>query len=187
MLKNCVFYYIIIKDTLYIEKDCGRMEFSNNKQYVTVFDKRGKVETLANKFAALSANQIKEFFTVKLNKIPRVLNMLALMKVLNEKIPTLNSHSLPKDVFVKLQSYRDFSEFQLQSLFEKIGDEEDYLKYRVNLWTLIIRNNDLLNIQDGEIQYLSKIKKLKVEDFSSYNRILFEQSLLHQVHFHLNI
>ena len=150
------------------------MEFSNNKQYVTVFDKRGKVETLATKFAALSASQIKGFFKERENKIPRILNMLALMQVLNDKIPTLNSHSLPKDAFFKLQFYKDFSEFQLQTLFEKICDDEDYLKYRVNLWTLIIRNKDVVNLQDGEAQYLSRVKKLPVEDFSEYNRTIFE-------------
>lgn len=152
------------------------MEFSNNKEVLTIFDKRGKVVTLATKLAALSAEQIKDFFNVRLNKIPRHLNSLAIMKVLNNKIPTLNSLSLTKDMFTKLQYYKDFTEFQLQTLFEKICDEEDYLQYRINLWTLILRNYDVLNLLDGEVQHLSKIKKLKVEDFSSYNRILFEVS-----------
>ena len=152
------------------------MEFSNNKEVLTIFDKRGKVVTLATKLAALSGEQIKDFFNVRLNKIPRHLNSLALYKVLNDKIPTLNSLSLTKDMFTKLQSYKDFTEFQLQTLFEKICDDEDFLQYRINLWTLILRNYDVINLLDGEVQYLSKVKKLKVEDFSSYNRFLFEVS-----------
>ena len=150
------------------------MEFSNNLEYVTVFDKRGKVVTLATRLANLSAQQIKEFFANRENKIPRRINMLALMSVLNEKIKTLNSQSLTKDMFTKLQFYKDFNEFQLQSLFEKICDDEDFLNYRITLWTLIIKNHDCLNLQDGEVQYLSKIKKLKVDDFSSYQRIIFD-------------
>ena len=150
------------------------MEFSNNLEYVTIFDKRSKVVTLATRLANLSAQQIKEFFANRENKIPRRLNMLAMMSVLNEKIKTLNSQSLPKDMFTKLQFYKEFNEFQLQSLFEKICEEEDFLNYRINLWTLIIKNYDCLNLQDGELQYLSKIKKLKVDDFSSYQRIIFE-------------
>ena len=152
------------------------MEFSNNKEVLTIFDKRGKVVTLATKLAALSGEQIKDFFNVRLNKIPRHLNSLALFKVLNDKIPTLNSLSLTKDMFTKLQSYKDFTEFQLQTLFEKICDDEDFLQYRINLWTLILRNHEVINLLDGEVQYLSKVKKLKVEDFSSYNRFLFEVS-----------
>ena len=65
------------------------MEFSNNKEFVTIFDKKGKVITLATKLASLSAEQTKEFFSMRLNKIPRTLNSLALMSVLNEKIKTL--------------------------------------------------------------------------------------------------
>ena len=152
------------------------MEFSNNLEYVTIFDKRSKVVTLATRLAGLSAQQIKEFFANRENKIPRRINMLALMSVLNEKIKTLNSQSLTKDMFTKLQFYKDFNEFQLQSLFEKICEEEDYLNYRINLRTLILKNHDCLNLQDGEVQYLSKIKKLKVDDFSSYQRIIFEVS-----------
>ena len=143
------------------------MEFSMDLEYVTIFDKRGKVVTLATRLANLSAQQVKEFFANRENKIPRRLNMLALMSVLNEKIKTLNSQSLTKDMFTKLQFYKDFNEFQLQSLFEKICDEEDFLNYRITLWTLIIKNHDCLNLHDGEVQYLSKIKKLKVDDFSS--------------------
>ena len=79
-------------------------------------------------------------------------------------------------MFTKLQSYKDFTEFQLQTLFEKICDDEDFLQYRINLWTLILRNHEVINLLDGEVQYLSKVKKLKVEDFSSYNRFLFEVS-----------
>ncbi len=150
------------------------MEFSNDLEYITIFDKRSKISTLANKLAGLSAIQVKEFFANRENKLPRRLNMLALMSVLNEKIKTLNSQSLPKDMFTKLQFYKDFNEFQLQSLFEKICDEEDFLNYRTILWTLILRNFECLNLQDGEVQYLSKIKKIKVDDFSSYERIIFE-------------
>ena len=152
------------------------MEFSNNKEVLTIFDKRGKVSTLATKLAALSGKQIKEFFDIRINKIPRQLNRLALMKVLNNKIQTLNSLSLPKDMFVKLQSYKDFTEFQMQTLFEKIGDNEDFLQYRINLWTLILRNYDILNLMDGEVQHLTRIKKLPMDDFSGYNRLLFEAS-----------
>ena len=152
------------------------MEFSNNKEILTIFDKRGKVVTLATKLAALSGKQIKEFFDIRINKIPRQLNRLALIKVLNNKIQTLNSLSLPKDMFIKLQSYKDFTEFQLQTLFEKIGDDEDFLQYRINLWTLILRNYDILNLMDGEVQHLTRIKKLPMDDFSGYNRLLFEAS-----------
>ena len=65
------------------------MEFSNNKEVLTIFDKRGKVVTLATKLAALSGKQVKDFFDARINKIPRQINRLALIKVLNNKILVL--------------------------------------------------------------------------------------------------
>ena len=116
------------------------MEFINDKDMVQIFDKRSRVSTVVNKLALLSAEQVRDFFSNREVKLPRKLNCLALMSVLNEKIPLLNSKSLPKDMFIKLQNYKNFSEFQLQALFDKICDEEDYNRYRVRLWTLVLKN-----------------------------------------------
>ena len=153
------------------------MEFINDKDMVQIFDKRSRVSTVVNKLALLSAEQVRDFFSNREVKLPRKLNCLALMSVLNEKIPLLNSKSLPKDMFIKLQNYKNFSEFQLQALFDKICDEEDYNRYRVRLWTLVLKNYELLNLADGEVQHLMNIKKKQVEDFSTYNNILCEVSV----------
>ena len=153
------------------------MEFINDKDMVQIFDKRSRVSTVVNKLALLSAEQVKDFFCNREVKLPRKLNCLALISVLNEKIPLLNSKSLPKDMFIKLQNYKNFSEFQLQALFDKICDEEDYNRYRVRLWTLVLKNYELLNLADGEVQHLMNIKKKQVEDFSTYNNILCEVSV----------
>ena len=153
------------------------MEFINDKDMVQIFDKRSRVSTVVNKLALLSAEQVRDFFSNREVKLPRKLNCLALISVLNEKIPLLNSKSLPKDMFIKLQNYKNFSEFQLQALFDKICDEEDYNRYRVRLWTLVLKNYELLNLADGEVQHLMNIKKKQVEDFSTYNNILCEVSV----------
>ena len=77
------------------------MEFINDKDMVQIFDKRSRVSTVVNKLALLSAEQVRDFFSNREVKLPRKLNSLALKSVLNEKIPLLNSKSLPKDMFIK--------------------------------------------------------------------------------------
>ncbi len=153
------------------------MEYIANKEMVVIFDKRMGLETISSKLALLSAEQIKKFFTERSTKIPRKINSMALTSALNQRIVTLNSHSLTKDAFAKLDSYENFSEFQLQNLFEKIGNEDDYFLYRKNLWKLIIRNHMGLNLQDGEISRLINMKKHQVEDFVTYSKAIYSSSL----------
>lgn len=165
------------KRSNFIIRGCDCMEYIANKEMVVIFDKRMGLETISSKLALLSAEQIKKFFTERSTKIPRKINSMALTSALNQRIVTLDSHSLTKDAFAKLESYDKFSEFQLQKLFEKIGTEDDYFLYRKNLWKIIIRNYKGLNLQDGEISRLINMKKHQVEDFITYSKVIFECSL----------
>ncbi|MDE6241527.1 MAG: hypothetical protein K2M08_03780 [Anaeroplasmataceae bacterium] len=153
------------------------MEYITDKEIVVIFNKRMGLETIASKLALLSGEQTKKFFTERPTKIPRKINAMALTSALNERIKTLDSHSLTRDAFANLESYESFTEFQLQSLFEKIGSEEDYYLYRKNLWKLLIRNHMGINLQDGEVTRLINMKKYKVETFSSYSKAIFSVTL----------
>ncbi len=153
------------------------MEFLEDKEIVVIFQKRMGLETLVSKLGQLNGEQIKKFFLDRAIKIPRKINAMALTSVLNERIKTLNSHSLTKDAFAKLENYASYTEFQLQNLFEKVGTEEDFYQYRKNLWTLLIRNHVGINLLDGEVTRLLNMKKYRVENFIPFSQCLFEVTL----------
>lgn len=153
------------------------MEYVANKDIVVIFDKRMGLETLTSKLAMLNGAQIKKFFQERPTKIPRKINAMALTSALNERIKTLDSHSLTKDAFTKLESYSTFTEFELQNLFDKIGTAEDYYLYRKNLWKLLIRNYIGINLQDGEISRLINMKKGNIESFLTFSKALFDVTL----------
>ena len=153
------------------------MEYLAEKDVIVVFDKRYKLETLSKKLSDLSAEQIKEFFINRDIKIPKKLNMMALYFVLNERIKTLDSTSLNKEGFTKLLYYSDFCEYQLTSLFEKIGTEEDFSEYRKELWLLILKNAPALNLMDGELQHLINVKKIEIEAYAEYIKKLTDVTI----------
>ncbi|MCM1556506.1 MAG: hypothetical protein NC087_03125 [Anaeroplasma bactoclasticum] len=153
------------------------MEYIANKEMVVIFNKRMGLETIASKLALLNGEQTKKFFNERPIKIPRKINAMALTSALNERIKTLDSHSLSRDAFINLESYATFTEFQLQNLFEKIGTDEDYYLYRKNLWKLLIINHVGINLQDGEITRLINAKKYKFESFMTYSKAIFAVTL----------
>lgn len=153
------------------------MEYIENKEIVVIFNKRMGLETVVSKLALLNGEQMKRFFMERPVKIPRKLNAMALTGTLNERIKTLDSHSLTKDAFANLEYYSTFTEFQLQNLFEKIGTEEDFYLYRKNLWKLLIRNNVGINLQDGEVTRLINMKKYRVENFVTFSSCIAQVSL----------
>ncbi len=144
------------------------MEYIESKDAVLIYSKKIGMSTIVNKLADLSGEQVSGFFYTRKIRLPRKLNVMALVGALNDRIKELNSLSLSKDAFEKLQYYPEFTEYQLQVLFEKVGTEEDFLKYRRYLWTLIIRNYDSLQLMDGEAQYLLNVRKQKIDSVSAY-------------------
>lgn len=130
------------------------MEYIADNQIVVVFSKKIGLETIAAKLSELNAEQIYNFFINREIKLPRRLNSFALISVLNSSILKLNSHSLNKESFAKLDFYNELSDYQLTSIFNKICDSNDYVLYRRNLWKLIIVNCKNINLHDGEIQKL---------------------------------
>lgn len=153
------------------------MEYIDSKEMVVVFNKRMGLETVASKLALLNGEQIKKFFMERDTRFPKKMNAMALTSVLNERIKTLDSHSLTKDAFAKLESYSSFTEFQLQNLFEKIGTDEDFYLYRKNLWKILIRNHIGIGLQDGEVTRLINMKKYKVESFLDFTIKINEVTL----------
>ncbi|MDE7264462.1 MAG: hypothetical protein K2N64_07360 [Anaeroplasmataceae bacterium] len=154
------------------------MEYIDGKEIVVIFDRRMGLETIVSKLALLTGEQTKKFFTERSTMIPRKINAMALRGALNERIKTLNSHSLTKDAFVKLESYASFTEFQLQNLFEKVGTDEDFYTYRKNLWKLLIKNHGGINLLDGEVTRLLNMKKYaSIENFMDYSKAIFSVTL----------
>ncbi|MDE6946883.1 MAG: hypothetical protein K2P14_06860 [Anaeroplasmataceae bacterium] len=153
------------------------MEYIEDKEIIVIFNKRMGLDTVASKLALLNGEQIKKFFMERTVKIPRKLNAMALTSALNESIKMLNSHSLTKDAFSKLENYANYTEFQLQNLFEKIGSQEDYFLYRKNLWKLLIRNHIGINLLDGEVTRLINTKKYAMDSFINFEKAIFEVTL----------
>ncbi len=145
------------------------MELDLNKQTLTVYGKVERISVLANRLQALSGKQTYEFLSSRGVFLPRKINVLALRSVLNERIKTLHASELPREYYEVLENYKNFSEFQLFNLFATICDNKDDFKaYRLNLWKLIIINYDVLNLNDGEINYLKNISKLQTEKLEKY-------------------
>ncbi len=145
------------------------MDYNAEKNIVTIFGKNEKLDTLTNRLASLSGEQVYGFFINRGIAIPRKMNCMALTSVINEKLKGLYASDLSKDYFQRLKHYKEFSEVQLYNLFTTICNTKDEFKqYRVNLFKLIIINYVGLNLMDGELKYLKDLKKLPVEPFDQY-------------------
>ncbi len=145
------------------------MEIDFERGNVVLFGKTSKIETLIKKFTQLSGEQVYHFLVNRGIQIPRKMNCLALMSVLNKKIKFLNSNSLSKDYFQRLQYYNYFTEQQLFNLFIKIAnDDESFYAYRYNLFQLMLYNYVTLDFNDGELTYVKNLKKAPTEKFEQY-------------------
>ena len=145
------------------------MEVDFDKGVISIYGKQQKISSLVRSLASLSGNQVYYFFMNREIKIPKVLNVMSLQAVLNKKIKFLNSESLAKDYFKKLENYKYFTEYQLYDLFMKIAnDPVSFKEYREALFYVIIYNYLKLNLNDGELTYLKNLRKAKTESFSEY-------------------
>ena len=152
------------------------MIFSQDKKSVTIADSVFSTEEAVTRLAALSAKQIKSFFA-QIKPLPRRIHCLALVSVLNERIKTLNSFSLSKDAFTKLQQYSQYTEYLLQTLFVKIAQEGDFLKYRRCFWRLVLENASLIGLLDGQLAYLLQEESQEMESFEIYSMAIASVSL----------
>lgn len=153
------------------------MEINYAKNQITLYGKVCKLDTLIKKLASLSGEQMYHFLIDRTTQLPRRMNCLAMISVLNNKIKFLHSNSLSKDSFVKLQYYASYSEQQLFNLFNKVCDDIDYELYRKNLMSLIVDNYQALNINDGELMYLKNLGKQSIERFADYFNFITGASL----------
>ena len=130
------------------------MELNYSKNQIILYGKVCKLDTLINKLSSLSGEQVYHFLIDRTTQLPRRINCMALISVLNNRIKFLHSNSMPKDAFIKLQYYASYSEQQLFMLFQKICTAEDFVSYRKKLFSLIIDNYPQLNLNDGQLMYL---------------------------------
>jgi len=145
------------------------MDINFEKGTITLFGKSSKFDTLIRKFAMLSGEQAYHFLVNRGIQLPRMMNCLALMSVLNRRIKFLNSNSLSKDYFTRLQYYSAFTEQQLFNLFVKIcNDPDSFYAYRYNLFKLILTNFVAMDFSDGELTYVKNLKKASIESFEQY-------------------
>jgi len=145
------------------------MDINYDKNTISIYGKNMKIETVLKKLTQLSGEQAYHFLTNRGIQLPRKMNSLALISVLNRKIKFLHSNSLSKDYFTRLQYYKYFTEQQLFNLYLKIANtDDDFYLYRYNLYKLIITNFVALDLNDGELTYLINLKKNKVESFEQY-------------------
>lgn len=146
----------------------SHMELNYSKNQIILYGKVCKLDTLINKLSSLSGEQVYHFLIDRTTQLPRRINCMAMISVLNNRIKFLHSNSMPKDAFVKLQYYASYSEQQLFMLFNKICDETDFQTYRKNLFSLIIDNYQELNLNDGELMYLKNLNKQSIGTFPDY-------------------
>lgn len=145
------------------------MDIDFEKGNVVLYGKNNKIDTLVRKMAQMSGEQVYHFLSNRSISVPRSMNCLALMAVLNKKIKFLNTKSLSKDYFERLKYYEFFTEQQLFNLFLRIAnDKESFLEYRLKFFNLFIRNFVALDINDGELMYVKNINKAHTESFEQY-------------------
>ncbi|MCR5350441.1 MAG: hypothetical protein K6E20_05595 [Acholeplasmatales bacterium] len=145
------------------------MEIIHEKNQIIVFGKPIKYDAMIKRMSNLSGEQMYNFLINRSIQIPRKMNCMAMVSVLNEKIKFLHSNSLSRDYFKRLQYYKSFSETQLSQLFEDIANDPDsYQQYRYNFCKLVLDNYAGLNITDGEINYLKTITKSKQNTLREY-------------------
>lgn len=145
------------------------MDYNFEKNTITIFGKNEKADVLANRLSALSGEQLYSLFANRGISVPRRMNCMALISVINDRLKTLHASELSKDYFQRLKYYKEFSEVQLFNLFKTICNTKEHFKqYRVNLIHLILINFVGLNLTDGEIKYLKDLRKLPVEPFEEY-------------------
>lgn len=149
------------------------MDYDFEKNTITVFGKSEKISALILRLSALSGAQVYSFFMNRGIMLPRKINCMAMISVINERLKTLHASELSKDYFQRLKYYASFSELQLVNLFKQIcNTKEEFKQYRVNLFQLILLNYVALNLTDGEIKYLKDLKKLATESFEEYSQYI---------------
>ncbi len=154
------------------------MDINFEKGTVTLFGKTGKFDTLIKKFTMLSGEQVYHFLINRGIQFSRKMNCYAMMSVLNQRIKFLNSNSLSKDYFQRLQYYTAFGEHQLYNLFLQICNDDDcFYAYRYNLFKLMLSNFVALDFSDGELSYIKNLKKASIESFEQYFNYISGASL----------
>lgn len=124
-------------------------------------------------FASLSGKQVNNLFHNRAIKIPRRINLYALVSVLNERVKFVKSNDLAGDYYIRLQYYRNFTEEQYFNLFTKIAkDEEAFFAYRYNLFRLILINSYSLGLSIDEMIYARNHEIEPIEDFKEYYRLV---------------
>ena len=147
------------------------MEYNEKKHTIKIFDKEEKVSTVARKLASLSGKQVYDFFSNRQVGLPRTINCLALISILNERLKTLTASEVTKDQAVRLQSYDKYSEVELYDLFVSLcPTKESYKQYRINLFTIILINAANLKLTAGEINYLINVQKSPIEKVDIYSQ-----------------
>lgn len=145
------------------------MDINLEKGTIIIFGKSSKLSTIISKFSSLSGEQAYSFFTNRGIQIPRLLNVMALRSVINDRIKWVNSNTLSKDYFQRLKYYPHFTEQQLFNLYMAIcNDDESFQLYRENLFRLVLLNFVALDLKDGEINYIKTLKKARTEPFEQY-------------------
>ena len=85
------------------------MDINLEKGTIIIFGKSSKLSTIISKFSSLSGEQAYSFFTNRGIQIPRLLNVMALRSVINDRIKWVNSNTLSKDYFQRLKYYPHFT------------------------------------------------------------------------------
>ena len=149
------------------------MDVNFEKGTVTIFGKPTKLDTIINKFAQLSGEQVYYFLKIRGVIVPKYINVLALRSVLNEQIKFLNSNSLSSDYFVRLQKYEYFSEELLYNLFVKIANtKECFFEYRYNLFKIMLDNYAALGFSDADLNHIRELPKSPTEPFEKYYKYI---------------
>lgn len=149
------------------------MEYKNDNDLLIINNENMKASDVFLKLAAKDATALKNLLLENEIKVPRIINMVSLRKVINPYIVKAKEMHLSDEMLYRLRTYPKFSEFQLQSLYKLVCDEtNDFYNYKAFLFEILFRNCEKLGLTDAIIKKMLELPNGQ-DDFSHYQDNIF--------------
>lgn len=151
------------------------MQISVSDNLIVLNGKNYILSDEIEKIAIISSTHIVDFFNKKNIKLPRKIRINALrltFRDLVEKSRVLRSDGFSDEFLYRLNWFNEFSEYQLESLFNIYTDSKLVLEYKKNLWYSIFLNATQIGLTDNDIISIFNSRIGDKEDIISYNQRL---------------
>ena len=150
------------------------MEFINDGSTLVLQNKNFEYKVVLEELIKKSGSDVVKVFMESDILIPRVLNVSALREILNLRIPKAKVLDLSDEMLYRLREYENFTEFQLQNLFNEVcNNEEEFHNYLMAFYDKVINNAGLLGITEDNIMRLLILDN-KEDNFKDFESELFK-------------